>query len=201
MDHRRAGHGANAHGWLRSMQFMLRVTVEDVSDRYAVLGEPIRARVRPRGAAGLGRPVAGGGPGACARPRAGTVCGLWPDRRTFGRRPCLARVSSSRAVSWPPRSGTEPLAGTWAAEALRIHAWEPRLGFETDHRTIAHEVDWLLPAVHLHMGCYRGQETIARVHNQDDRHVGSSCCTSTVRGTRCWRPGPRSWPVTGRWGA
>jgi folate-binding protein YgfZ len=61
--------------------------------------------------------------------------------------------------------GDRPLAGTWAAEALRIHAWEPRLGFETDHRTIAHEVDWLRSAVHLHKGCYRGQETIARVHN------------------------------------
>ncbi|HYQ75128.1 YgfZ/GcvT domain-containing protein, partial [Cellulomonas sp.] len=39
------------------------------------------------------------------------------------------------------------------------------LGFETDHRTIPHEVDWLRTAVHLHKGCYRGQETIARVHN------------------------------------
>jgi hypothetical protein len=61
--------------------------------------------------------------------------------------------------------GDRPLAGTWAAEALRVAAWRPRLGFETDHRTIAHEVDWLRTAVHLHKGCYRGQETIARVHN------------------------------------
>ena len=44
-------------------------------------------------------------------------------------------------------------------------AWRPRLGFETDHRTIVHEVDWLRTAVHLHKGCYRGQETVARVHN------------------------------------
>ena len=61
--------------------------------------------------------------------------------------------------------GDRPLSGTWAAEALRIAAWRPRLGFETDHRTIPHEVDWLRTAVHLHKGCYRGQETIARVHN------------------------------------
>ena len=61
--------------------------------------------------------------------------------------------------------GDRPLAGTWASEALRVAAWRPRLGFETDHRTIAHEVDWLRTAVHLHKGCYRGQETIARVHN------------------------------------
>ncbi len=61
--------------------------------------------------------------------------------------------------------GDRPLAGTWAAEALRVADWRPRLGFETDHRTIPHEVDWLRTAVHLHKGCYRGQETIARVHN------------------------------------
>jgi tRNA-modifying protein YgfZ len=61
--------------------------------------------------------------------------------------------------------GDRPLAGMWAAEALRIAAWRPRLGFETDHRTIPHEVDWLRTAVHLHKGCYRGQETIARVRN------------------------------------
>ena len=61
--------------------------------------------------------------------------------------------------------GDRPLAGTWAAEALRVAAWRPRLGLETDHRTIPHEVDWLRTAVHLSKGCYRGQETVARVHN------------------------------------
>ncbi|WP_460461006.1 CAF17-like 4Fe-4S cluster assembly/insertion protein YgfZ, partial [Angustibacter peucedani] len=58
-----------------------------------------------------------------------------------------------------------PLAGTWAAEAARVAAWRPRLGLESDHRTIPHEVDWLRTAVHLTKGCYRGQETVARVHN------------------------------------
>src|SRR5699024_12635658 len=61
--------------------------------------------------------------------------------------------------------GERPLSGTWAAEALRVAAWRPRAGVDTDHRTIAHELDWLRSAVHLHKGCYRGQETIARVHN------------------------------------
>jgi len=61
--------------------------------------------------------------------------------------------------------GDRPLAGMWAAEALRVAAWRPRLGFETDQRTIVQEVDWLRTAVHLHKGCYRGQETVARVHN------------------------------------
>ncbi len=53
----------------------------------------------------------------------------------------------------------------WAHEALRIAAGRPRLGLDTDHRTIPHEVGWIETAVHLSKGCYRGQETVARVHN------------------------------------
>ena len=58
-----------------------------------------------------------------------------------------------------------PLAGVGAYEALRVAARQPRLGLDTDHRTIPHEVGWLTSAVHLDKGCYRGQETVARVHN------------------------------------
>lgn len=61
-------------------------------------------------------------------------------------------------------------AGVWAQEALRVAAMRPRLGADTDERTIAHEADWIgtpaeYGAVHLEKGCYRGQETVARVHN------------------------------------
>ena len=59
----------------------------------------------------------------------------------------------------------DPLAGVGAFEALRVAARVPRLGLDTDHRTIPHEVGWLSTAVHLDKGCYRGQETVARVHN------------------------------------
>ena len=52
----------------------------------------------------------------------------------------------------------------WAFEALRIERGEPRFGLDTDHRTIPNEVGWIGPAVHLDKGCYRGQETVARVH-------------------------------------
>jgi len=58
-----------------------------------------------------------------------------------------------------------PVVGLGAFEALRVAAGRPRLGFETDHRTIPHEVGWIGLAVHLDKGCYRGQETVARVHN------------------------------------
>ncbi len=62
------------------------------------------------------------------------------------------------------------MAGSWAFEALRVAARRPRLGADTDERTIPHEVDWIggpdeFGAVHLDKGCYRGQETVARVHN------------------------------------
>ncbi len=63
------------------------------------------------------------------------------------------------------RDGGAMLAGTLAAEAVRIAARQPRLGLDTDHRTIPHEVGWIETAVHLSKGCYRGQETVARVHN------------------------------------
>ncbi len=59
--------------------------------------------------------------------------------------------------------------GLWTYEAHRVAANRPRLGVDTDERTIPHEVGWIGPpgqgAVHLDKGCYRGQETVARVHN------------------------------------
>lgn len=61
-------------------------------------------------------------------------------------------------------AGARP-AGSWAFEALRVEALRPRLGLDTDERTIPHEVNWIAPAVHLDKGCYRGQETIAKVTN------------------------------------
>jgi folate-binding protein YgfZ len=57
------------------------------------------------------------------------------------------------------------VAGTLALEALRVAAWRPRFAREVDARSIPHELDWLRSAVHLAKGCYRGQETVAKVHN------------------------------------
>ncbi|MEU7766396.1 folate-binding protein [Nocardia sp. NPDC049190] len=66
-------------------------------------------------------------------------------------------------------AGAAP-AGMWAFEALRVAAVRPRIGLDTDERTIPHEARWIggvaeHGAVHLDKGCYRGQETVARVHN------------------------------------
>ena len=57
------------------------------------------------------------------------------------------------------------VAGTMASEALRIAAGRPRQLLDTDDRSIPHELDWLRTAVHIDKGCYKGQETVARVHN------------------------------------
>lgn len=76
-------------------------------------------------------------------------------------------VPRDQAQSWLRRltdAGVRP-AGVWAYEAHRVAAVRPRLGVDTDERTIPHEVGWIGPAVHLDKGCYRGQETVARVHN------------------------------------
>jgi folate-binding protein YgfZ len=76
----------------------------------------------------------------------------------FGRYSLVPRAGLADAVGERP-------AGVLAHEALRVAALRPRLGLDTDHRTLPHEVGWLVSAVHLDKGCYRGQESVARVHN------------------------------------
>ncbi|MCT1458688.1 folate-binding protein [Aestuariimicrobium sp. p3-SID1156] len=88
-----------------------------------------------------------------------------------------AKVDLGEAMAWPvgfangrevlwPRERDLPAhtpSGTWALEALRIEAGIPRIGLDTDHKTIPNEIG--LWGTHLDKGCYRGQETVARVHN------------------------------------
>ena len=74
-------------------------------------------------------------------------------------------VPRDQSTTWKQRlAGVRP-AGVWAYEAHRVAAVRARLGVDTDERTIPHEVGWIGGAVHLDKGCYRGQETVARVHN------------------------------------
>jgi folate-binding protein YgfZ len=149
------GTGAALAEWLRRMQFLLRVEVGQVTAEYAVLGEPIAAEGRP------GEPPTWRDP--WPGPVGDTTCygpaENHPGAERAWREVIVPREQLRAAV------GDRPLAGIWAAEAARIASWRPRLGADTDHRTIPHELDWLRTAVHLHKGCYRGQETVARVHN------------------------------------
>jgi folate-binding protein YgfZ len=102
----------------------------------------------------------------------------WLDSMRFMMRVEVADVSDDWAVvARTPESyefvernalagarGDAVPCGLWAYEALRIARGEPRLGLDTDHKTIPNEVSWIESAVHLDKGCYRGQETVARVH-------------------------------------
>ncbi|MBX9245772.1 folate-binding protein YgfZ, partial [Actinotalea ferrariae] len=147
--------------WLDRMRFMLRVEIADVTDRWAALGEPVDAE------GGEGEPVTWRDPW----PRTlagGTRYGPPDDEHPGAERPwrvvLVLRDGLETAVAAREASGWR-LAGTWASEAARVAAWRPRLATDVDHRTIPHELDWLRTAVHLEKGCYRGQETVARVHN------------------------------------
>jgi hypothetical protein len=127
------------------MRFMLRVEPEDVTADYAVLallGKQLPADLATAGVQG-----------DAARLDTSYGVDLIVPRADLS-----DRVAALRAAG-------AALAGTWAQEALRIAAGRPRFGLDTDHRTIPHEVGWIETAVHLNKGCYRGQETIARVHN------------------------------------
>jgi folate-binding protein YgfZ len=110
----------------------------------------------------------------------------WLDSMRFMMRVEVSDVTDRLAVMWRPGAeelspgkydfvprdqlqayadAAGPACGLWAFEALRIARGEPRLGLDTDHRSIPNELGLIPGAVHLDKGCYRGQETVARVHN------------------------------------
>lgn len=77
----------------------------------------------------------------------------------------VAIVTTDAADALAASLTSEQVAGLLAAEALRVAAWRPRWAAEVDERSLPHEADWIRSAVHLNKGCYRGQETVAKVHN------------------------------------
>ncbi len=147
--HVEPGMASGLVSFLESMRFMLRVEPEDVTGQFAVLTllGPHAAELVPTGVLWLQAPLG--------------VDLLVPADQ-------LEQTVAGPAGPAGPAGLTARgarLAGMWAFEALRIAAHQPRFGLDTDHRTIPHEVGWIGPAVHLDKGCYRGQETVARVHN------------------------------------
>ena len=71
---------------------------------------------------------------------------------------------SGKLLAALERAGAAP-AGMLAWEAARVAGWRPRVACEADERALPHELDWLRTAVHLNKGCYRGQETVAKLVN------------------------------------
>ncbi len=149
--------------WLDRMRFMLRVEVADVSGHWAVVGAAPGLAQRLHEAAGEGAPPVWTDPWPALGATTASYAAV-DEAHHPGRERAFTELLVPRARLAEVLAGI-PLAGTWAGEAQRIAAWRPRLGHESDHRTIPHEVDWLRTAVHLAKGCYRGQETVARVHN------------------------------------
>ncbi|MEE4545743.1 folate-binding protein [Streptomyces sp. V4-01] len=122
-------------GYLESMKFFYRVEAVDATGAYGLVYLPAGSITQ--------------------------VDAAWAVRETpYGRDVFVPR---DRLEEFAQAAG--PAIGVLAHEALRIEAHRPRLGLETDHRTIPHELGWLDSAVHLQKGCYRGQETVARVQN------------------------------------
>jgi folate-binding protein YgfZ len=62
-------------------------------------------------------------------------------------------------------NSTSTEVGTWVLDAERVAAGRPRHGIDTDGKAIPNELGVLNGAVHMNKGCYRGQETVAKVYN------------------------------------
>lgn len=181
-----SGRGEGLVRYLVSMQFAARAEVTLRDD----LGVVVRARpgadAPGSGSAGSAQADSSGGSSATGlAERLGPIVALWrdpwpattgasygpPDETHPATQPDtrwdmeFAVVADPEAAleRWEATGGTR--AGLWAFEAARVAAWRPRLNLEVDARALPHELDWLRTAVHMDKGCYRGQETVARVIN------------------------------------
>jgi tRNA-modifying protein YgfZ len=156
------GTGAGVQAFLERMRFMLRVEPALVTEQWAVI-----SLVGPKGtevltAAGLPDPSS---PYEARSLDSGFVRRMPPIGDGAPVVDLLVPRAELDAVAARLEAAGAGLAGFAAYEALRVEARRPRLGVDTDHRTIPNELPWLRTAVHLDKGCYRGQETVARVHN------------------------------------
>ncbi|GGP81094.1 CAF17-like 4Fe-4S cluster assembly/insertion protein YgfZ [Saccharothrix coeruleofusca] len=147
--------------YLTKMVFWSKVEPRDATAELAVL-----TLVGPEATApltALGLPVPAGALDVVALPEGGFARRVpWPGQDAVD-----LVVPRGALADWWSRltgAGARP-AGSWAFEALRVESLRPRLGVDTDERTIPHEVNWIGSAVHLDKGCYRGQETVSKVHN------------------------------------
>ncbi|MHC2998748.1 CAF17-like 4Fe-4S cluster assembly/insertion protein YgfZ [Microbacterium sp. HJ5] len=160
---------ADAEGllsWLRRMRFRLRVDPRDASAEYAVFGgtaaglssvSPARPGAVPLVWTDPWPHVSVGGWGyAAVDPHPGADRD-WAE--------ALVTRDEERRIADAATAGDIAVAGLAAADALRVAAWRPRWSADVDERVLPHELDWLRTAVHLSKGCYRGQETVAKVHN------------------------------------
>ena len=139
--------------WLDSMRFRMDVRVDDQSQQWAVVA---------------------GTSGTVSRLNVWAVVWRdpWPEVQYGG---VAYSAPEHPGTGWdlayqaiPRDELSEELADEWsgidALEALQVRAGRPTMA-DVDEKTLPHELDWLRTAVHLNKGCYRGQETVAKVHN------------------------------------
>ena len=162
------------HAWLDKMRFTLRVQVVDHTLSYATMGtmaaDPTAVSLEPAAPNGVPLvwrdPWVGVSTGGYQYSEAPLHPGAsWHWTEALVPRASLSTLRDALRSAGPTGIGTVMAAGLLAFEALRIAAWRPRRATEVDERSIPHELDWLRTAVHLNKGCYRGQETVAKVHN------------------------------------
>jgi folate-binding protein YgfZ len=170
------GTAAGLLGFLERMRFLMRVEPADVTADWALLSLVGPLTDEALVTLGVGPLLP---PDVTPVPEAKFAAGSVPPRPTAAYAGAALEVGGwvrrveGGADLLVPRGAVPdlvaaagvPLAGIWAYEAIRVAARRPRFGFETDHRTLPPEVGWTAPAVHLEKGCYRGQETVARVHH------------------------------------
>ncbi len=139
--------------YLDSMRFWSKVDIADATDQRAVLSVvgPDSAALLEKLDLSLPDGVVGGEVIVRRMP--------WPGADLL--------VPRAELTTWWKRiteAGARPM-GSWGFEALRVELLRARIGLDTDDRTIPHEVGWVPSAAHVAKGCYRGQETVAKVHN------------------------------------
>lgn len=159
--------------WLNKMRFMSQVEVTDVTADWAVVGARFALREKLAGvASALAADSDAWGP--VVRDSWPEVCeGGWPYGPVGDEHPgsevdwFFSPVKRSRMpelLSAVQEAGLR-IGGLMAYEQVRIAAWNPSVRTEVDYKSIPHELDLLRSATHLNKGCYKGQETVARVHN------------------------------------
>lgn len=139
--------------WLERMRFRMQVEISDQSSPWAVLAATNSDR------------VSDGSPAVFLDP--------WPTIQpgSVGYGPTPHPGEDLHLCFWlHPRqelssSSYENYAGILALDALLVRAARPLLVSDVDDKALPHEWDWLRTAVHLNKGCYRGQETVAKIHN------------------------------------
>nr|WP_258063268.1 MULTISPECIES: folate-binding protein [unclassified Rathayibacter] len=157
---------AGLAAWLDRMRFMLRVEVADRTDDFATLAVLGDGPALTLALSLAEEPVVWSDPWSLVQP-GGWQYALTTEHpgASWELREVLVPRAALEALAETAVGVGVALAGVDALEALRIAAWRPRHATEVDERSIPHELDLLRSSVHLAKGCYRGQETVAKVHN------------------------------------